>query len=382
MDRKKLVLLVGALIVAIGTALVARSMFAGASAPQAEAAQVEPQGPKVLVAQRALPVGTIITADAINFQLWPEELVQDAYFLDGEADMSKLIGTVVRHPITAGEPVTQGSLVAPGDRGFLAAALTPGMRAITVPVSAQSGVAGFVFPGDRVDMVLTQTISGEGSSLKTSETILRNLRVLATDQSTVSETAEDGSTVVKPFRAVTLEVTPVIAEKIAVAQTIGTLSLSLRSLADNQSELERAIASGDVSIPDNATPEEEEKLLREAMARPDDSKGSFVTGGDVSRFQRRTVPPQGGGGGGDRAQVSPADIFGGRTVQHKGPTVSVTRGKQTETVAIGPNGSAVAPATREPSIFEQMMSAAVKAQAQGMDDASRTVPAAGATVVR
>lgn len=378
MDRKKLVLLVGALIVAIGTALVARSMFAGASAPQAEAAQVEPQGPKVLVAQRALPVGTIITADAINFQLWPEELVQDAYFLDGEADMSKLIGTVVRHPITAGEPVTQGSLVAPGDRGFLAAALTPGMRAITVPVSAQSGVAGFVFPGDRVDMVLTQTITGEGTSLKTSETILRNLRVLATDQSTVSETAEDGSTVVKPFRAVTLEVTPVIAEKIAVAQTIGTLSLSLRSLADNQSELERAIASGDVSIPDNATPEEEEKLLREAMARPDDSKGSFVTGGDVSRFQRRTVPPQGG----ERAQVSPADIFGGRQVQHKGPTVSVTRGKQTETVAIGPNGSAVAPATREPSIFEQMMTAAVKAQAQGMDDASRTVPAAGATVVR
>ncbi len=122
MDRKKLVLLVAALIVAVGTALIARSMFAGASAPQAEAAQVEARGPKVLVAQRALPVGTIITADAIGYQLWPEELVQDAYFLDGEADMNKLLGTVVRHPITAGEPVTQGSLVAPGDRGFLAAA--------------------------------------------------------------------------------------------------------------------------------------------------------------------------------------------------------------------------------------------------------------------
>ena len=135
MDRKKLVLLVAALIIAVGTALVARSMFAGAGAPQAEAAaQVEPQGPKVLVAQRALPVGTIITADAIGFQAWPAELVQDAYFLDGEADITKLLGTVVRHPITAGEPVTQGSLVAPGDRGFLAAALTPGMRAITVPV--------------------------------------------------------------------------------------------------------------------------------------------------------------------------------------------------------------------------------------------------------
>ena len=216
MDRKKLVLLVAALIVAVGTALIARSMFAGSGAPQAEAAaQVEAQGPKVLVAQRALPVGTIITADALGFQLWPEELVQDAYFLDGEADMSKLLGTVVRHPITAGEPVTQGALVAPGDRGFLAAALAPGMRAITVPVNAQSGVAGFVFPGDRVDMVLTQQVDGEGPSLKASETILRNLRVLATDQSTVSEKDETGSTVVKEIRMVTLEVTPQIAEKVA-----------------------------------------------------------------------------------------------------------------------------------------------------------------------
>src|SRR6187551_2634736 len=159
MDRKKLVLLLGALIVAIGTAFAARSMFAGASAPQADAAAVAPQpeGPKVLVAKRALPVGTIITAESIGFQLWPQEMVQDAYFIDGEADMSKLIGTVVRFPVTAGEPVTQGTLVSPGDRGFLAAALGPGMRAITVAVSGKSGVAGFVFPGDHVDLMLTQS---------------------------------------------------------------------------------------------------------------------------------------------------------------------------------------------------------------------------------
>jgi pilus assembly protein CpaB len=334
MDRKKLVLLVAALIVAVGTALIARSMFAGSGAPQAEAAaQVEAQGPKVLVAQRALPVGTIITADALGFQLWPEELVQDAYFLDGEADMSKLLGTVVRHPITAGEPVTQGALVAPGDRGFLAAALAPGMRAITVPVNAQSGVAGFVFPGDRVDMVLTQQVDGEGPSLKASETILRNLRVLATDQSTVSEKDETGSTVVKEIRMVTLEVTPQIAEKVAVAQTIGTLSLSLRSLADNQTELERAIASGDVNIPDNATPEEEEQLLRQAMARPVDGKSTFVTGGDVSRFQRRSVPSQGNAN--DAPEAPPAMGVAGGAPARQGPTVRVTRGKDTVEVPVG-----------------------------------------------
>src|SRR6187200_640093 len=273
MDRKKLVLLIGALIVAIGTALAARSMFAGAATPTVEAATAaapEPEGPKVLVAKRALPVGTIITADAIGYQLWPKEMVQDAYFIDGEADMSRLLGTVVRNPITAGEPVTQGSLVSPGDRGFLAAALSPGMRAITVPVSAKTGVGGFVFPGDRVDMLLTQTVEGEDSSLKATETILRNLRVLATDQSTETTTTPDGKTVVRAFRTVTVEVTPRIAEKISVAQTIGTLSFSLRSIADNQSDLERAIASGAVDLPDDASKEDEEKLLRRALARPQD----------------------------------------------------------------------------------------------------------------
>src|SRR5688500_8006231 len=191
MDRKKLVLLLGALIIAIGTAFAARSMFAGASAPAAEAAApVVPEGPKVLVAKRALPVGTIITADAVGYQLWPQEMVQDAYFIDGEADMSKLLGTVVRNPITAGEPVTQGSLVSPGDRGFLAAALSPGMRAITVPVNAKTGVGYFIFPGDRVDIMLTQSVSGadDGAQLKTTETILRNLRILATNTSTETTT--------------------------------------------------------------------------------------------------------------------------------------------------------------------------------------------------
>src|SRR6478735_1429113 len=294
MDRKKLVLLIGALIVAIGTALAARSMFAGAAAPTAAAANApapEPEGPKVLVAKRALPVGTIITADAIGYQLWPHEMVQDAYFIDGEADMTKLLGTVVRNPITAGEPVTQGSLVSPGDRGFLAAALGPGMRAITVPVSEKTGVGGFIFPGDRVDLMLTQAVSGSdgGAELKTTETILRNLRVLATDKSTESTTGEDGKTVVNDFSTVTLEVTPRIAEKISVAQTIGMLSLSLRSIADNQSDLERAIAAG-ADLPADASKETEERMLRQAMAKPADGASSFVTGGDVSRFQRSTMP--------------------------------------------------------------------------------------------
>ena len=341
MDRKKLVLLLAALIIAVGTALAARSLFADASAPQAQAAPPVPQGPKVLVAQRALPTGTIITADAIGFQQWPEELVQQAYYIDGESDISKLLGTVVRHPVTAGEPVTQGSLVAPGDRGFLAAALGPGMRAITVPVSAKTGVGGFVFPGDRVDLMLTQAVEGNDNegALRATETILRNLRVLATDQSTTQETNEAGDTVVRAFRTVTLEVTPKIAEKVSVAQTIGTLSLSLRSIADNQAELERAIASGDVNIPENISPEEEEKLLREAMGRPNDGATTFQTGGDVSRFQRSSMPRKKADPAPQTVVTVAAPPAGNGSVSSapakpQGPVVRVTRGKATTEVEV------------------------------------------------
>ena len=88
----------------------------------------------------------------------------------------------------------------------------------------------------------------------------------------------------------TIEVTPRIAEKIAVAQSMGTLSLSLRSIADNTAELERAVASGDVKVPANADPAQERQMLLAIANRPLDSNTTFTTGGDVSRFQRRTVP--------------------------------------------------------------------------------------------
>ncbi|NBW75986.1 MAG: Flp pilus assembly protein CpaB [Sphingomonadaceae bacterium] len=338
MDKKKLMLLLGALVVAIGTAMAARSLFAGANAPQANAAQQVPQGPKVLVAQRALPVGTIITADSISFQAWPKEMVQDAYFIDGEADMNKLLGTVVRYPVTAGQPVTQGALVSPGDRSFLAAALGPGMRAVTIPVSQKTGVGGFVFPGDHVDLVLTQTVRGDSGSqdtLKTAETILRNVRVLATDQSTETEIVE-GKTVVRGFRTITVEVTPKIAEKVAVAQTIGTISLALRSLADNQAELDQAIASGTVKVPSGASKEQEEKLLGQALNRPLDAGSTFVTGGDVSRFQRRSVPvaPTTMGRAAPAAgpAAGPAAAF---AAVPQGPVVRVTRGKTTSVEQVG-----------------------------------------------
>ena len=375
MDRKKLVLLLGALIVAIGTAFAARSMFAEGSAPEAVAAP-EPKGPKVLVANRALPAGTIITADALSYQQWPDELVQNAYFIEGESDVNQLLGTVVRFPVTAGEPVTQGSLVAPGDRGFLAAALGPGMRAVTVPVSARTGVAGFVFPGDRVDVVLTMQYKSQVTDLKYegSETILKNVRVLATDQSTETVTNEEGKTVVRAFRTVTIEVTPKIAEQVGLAQTMGTLSLSLRSLADSQSELERAIANGDVKIPEGATPEEEENLLRAARNRPVSGSNSYESSFEVSNF-RRMIQIK------DEAiinrRLQAAESFGSSRAAAeggssapvpRGPTVRVTRGKSTTEVPV--------------SSASGNTNGLLRGQAKNVGDAGRTVSSTSSLLVR
>ena len=111
MDVKKLALLVGALVIAVVTAVMAKNMFAGAGAQQAAAAPV-PVGPKVLVAKKALPVGTIIDADSFAFQPWPKELMQGAYYVEGQPDAKTLAGTVVRYAIAAGQPVTRGSRLA------------------------------------------------------------------------------------------------------------------------------------------------------------------------------------------------------------------------------------------------------------------------------
>ena len=341
MDVKKLALLVGALVIAVVTAVMAKNMFAGAGAQQAAAAPV-PVGPKVLVAKKALPVGTIIDADSFAFQPWPKELMQGAYYVEGQPDAKTLAGTVVRYAIAAGQPVTRGSLVGPQDRGFLAAALGPGMRAVTVPVNTTTGVAGFVFPGDHVDLVLTQQVQGggDGSPLKVSETIVRNVRVLATDQR-YTDKDEDGKTAVKTFSNVTFEVTPKIAEKIAVAQSLGQLSLSLRSIADNSAELERAVAAGDVKIPANASPAQERQMLLAYSNRPNDTNTTFTTGGDVSRFQRRTVPGRTPSGGEQVASAMAglgkgiAQAIGGQAAAPTGPVVRVARGNDVTVVPVG-----------------------------------------------
>lgn len=343
MDTRKIMLIVGALVIAIGAAFGVNQMMRGATAPQARAAAApDINGPMILVATRQLPAGTIIGPDSFRFQPWPKELVEKAYFMKEKTDVQTLVGTVVRYPITAGQPLTQGALVHPDDRGFLAAALGPGMRAVTVKVSLEQGVAGFVFPGDRVDVVLAQTIeidqeksSYPDKQLFTAETIVRNVRVLATDQRYDAED-ETGKTPVRTFGSVTLEATPEIAERIAVAQDMGKLSLALRPLAESSGDLEAAIASGDVNVPAKGGTAAEKKMLADAAGRPSSGRGSATTGGDVSRFwipvsgrvqNSRPAPQQAYGGSAPAGSGAPA--------APRGPVVRVTRGDTMTEVPVG-----------------------------------------------
>jgi pilus assembly protein CpaB len=334
MDARKLILLVGALVIAAFTAFMARNLMVGAPTPIAGAApavQAAANTTEVLVATRELPVGTILDPESIKFMPWPKDLVEGAYLKkDDNVDPKSLMGTVVRFAISAGQPLSQGALVKPGDRGFLAAALGPGMRAVTVPVDAKGSVAGFVFPGDRVDLILTQEVTGggDGPPLKASETVLRNVRVLATDQRTDKQQDENGNTVVTTYSTVTVEATPKIAEKIAVAQTLGSLSLSLRSIADNQGELEDAIANGEVSVSDD--PASEKAMLARVASRPSEGGSTVSTGADVSRFQRSTVPAKPAEQGPPAGQQN----YPGAAAP-QGPTVNVARGNNVTVVPVG-----------------------------------------------
>lgn len=342
MDVKKVILIVTAMIVALGAAFGVNKLMRGNAAPEARAAAAPvATGPQVLVATRALPVGTILTRDALRYQAWPEGLVKpEEYYLESQSNLEALVGSVVRIAVTTGSPVTKGALVNPGDRGFLASALGPGMRAITVPLSADQGVAGFVFPGDRVDILLSQSVKpdqGAEGQLFSSETILRNVRVLAVDQRTVPSNSE-GQTTPELFGTATLEVTPQIAEAIAVARASGgVLSLALRSIADNTADLEQAIASGTVSVPRDGDTTAEARMLRGMNSRPTLDRGQATTGGDVSRYLRRGFSRQQAAPvyAGANASGPVAPSASAAPAAPSGPSVRVVRGDQVTVVPVG-----------------------------------------------
>jgi pilus assembly protein CpaB len=237
MGPRRIIVLLIALVVAGGTAMFARSWVAGQQANVTVAAPAPQQDfHAVLVAESDLPAGTFVKPQHLRWQQWPTDDVPETYVVKGQRSDAEMVGAVVRSRIAAGEPITDGAVVKPGDRGFLAAVLSPGMRAVSIPVNATSSHSGLIFPGDRVDLILTQSLSAnEGDTVRrVSETVLSNIRIIAMGGDT-SDDPSEGET--KSAKTATFEVTPQQAEQVTLLTELGKLSLSLRSLAGPAPEI-------------------------------------------------------------------------------------------------------------------------------------------------
>jgi pilus assembly protein CpaB len=246
MNVMRFAILAVALIAATTAVLLARGMLGGGTPATQAATSPQLALTEVLVAAKDISPGQVLEPAAVRWAEWPKNSVPGTFISkEAQPDVAKAVeGMVVRAPLVAGQPIGDGSVVRAGSAGFLAATIKPGMRGIGVTVNANTSAGGFILPNDRVDVVLTRDISN-GSSKKefVSQTILRDVRVLAIDQTAKQE--KDKDSVVG--KTATLELTPAQSEVLAQAEQQGVVSLALRALGDSTGEPATANAEPDKS---------------------------------------------------------------------------------------------------------------------------------------
>jgi pilus assembly protein CpaB len=194
----------------------------------------------IVVASKPLRFGQELTSATVRETEWPESAVPPGAFAK-IADLTREGKRVVLSPIDANEPVLGSKITGPGQRATLSAVLGDGMKAVTIRVNDVEGVAGFVLPGDRVDVVLTRQ---QDRNAAMNDIVLQNARVLAVDQ-LADERAEKPSVV----KAVTMEVDTVGAQKLTLAASVGNLSLMLRKAGEANPEFTRRITVTDLTTP-------------------------------------------------------------------------------------------------------------------------------------
>lgn len=245
--------LIIAVVLAAVAAIVVLRMNGGEpqGQPNQHAAAPDVKTVEIYVAAKPIPVGTVITSEMIAPQPWPEHLALSG-FMFVKKDAAPIEGMVARAPFQQSEPIIASKLANPSDPNFLAGELPKGMRVVTIPVNEVDGLAGFIFPGDHVDVIFTHDVEiekfGDGpvaaapgaaaseKEKKTlTETILTNVKVLAVDQRASNADATDkNGTLVIP-KSASLMVSQADAQRVRLAQKTGTVSLVLRALADKES---------------------------------------------------------------------------------------------------------------------------------------------------
>jgi pilus assembly protein CpaB len=247
--------------------------------------QVTEKGPPApatvgyFVAARPLPKGTLAREeDFVVRSVLPERVPQGAILETPETKVG-LPGSLLRKFVEAGTPITLQDVLRPRDRGFLASVLAPDSRAVSIKVDEESGVSGLIRPGDHVDVVLTQVFEKTDPGRRAlSETLLRNVRIIAIDQEIVQGGRSVSAAVGKTTQTVSLELTPEQVKKVTVAKQLGTLSLAVRAAVEQWETGDTgAISSCDVS------PE----LARQSALAGQSTPVAVYSGGELKQYSVR-----------------------------------------------------------------------------------------------
>jgi pilus assembly protein CpaB len=233
MRRSRIIVLVTALV----AGAIADILASGNRTPAPPPAPPPPLATtEVLVAKTDLSTGRVINESDLGWQTWPAASASSALVRKSDRPdaIKEFVGALVRSPTAACEPIRDSKVVLVKG-GFMAAVLPHGMRAIGLDISPDNDAGGFILPNDHVDVILTRRDKWAEKTAdvkkNTSETILRNVRVLAVDQSIEDKEGQK----VAVGKTATIELDPQQAETLALARQLGTLSLTLRSLLDSQS---------------------------------------------------------------------------------------------------------------------------------------------------
>jgi pilus assembly protein CpaB len=210
--------------------VLVQSIVSGPSEPTQVSETVD--ATQVLVARKDISLGDFTKKSDFRWQTWPADAITKSFITqkDGAAGMQSVVGAIARATILAGEPITRQKLIKAGDGGVLAAILPSGMRAISTKIKEETAAGRLILPNDHVDVILTRRMRGpQGDDQFVSDTLFRNVRVLAIGQQIESK---EGNKSAQGGNTATLELTPRQAETLALANSMGEISLSLRSIAD------------------------------------------------------------------------------------------------------------------------------------------------------
>lgn len=310
-------LMIGLILLAVlaagGTALMVKRYLDSQAEAQANlaATKVEEPAVYVIVADEKLAIGTTLSDGALRWQKWPEDAVQDDFISSNTKDaklVKKLVGATTRQTVATGTPISEEMVFRRGKAGFMSGIVDKGKRAVAINVDVNSGAGGFILPGDRVDVLLTfdarqitqglgrpkaneaQTDQSSGPvdigpAKYSTETVLRDIRILAMDQN-----FKDVDTEAAVAKSTTLEVSPKQAEILAVARAMGKLSLALRGRETGGAEIESGSYTSDVDI----SPTLRKIITQLSKKKKPPPKKSKATGVIVIR------------GGGETTQGTPA----------------------------------------------------------------------------